>query len=282
MLRPLLVIIVAASACSAPGTPGATPGTAKDAPPAKAPAPVPATVPAAAPAPTPAPVLGEPFYRPGDRAQQVDAFTFWGWSKDGRYFAYETYDHGPGAATCEGEVDLFVVDADTDTFVKDGHLEFKPAHPDKEPCDPPDLHAAMDAVRPALLKKYGIDPGHLCAPIQPKLLGDAPPHGKRYALPLPSGKTAAATLEVLHGGRDTAHEGKGAAFKLSVAVGDAPPLLIEPGQRRRPYVWDYDLGPLFLSPDGSHAAFVINTIRLSFEGDRSSVMTSGVVVPADW
>lgn len=280
MLRPLLCALAVAGACTAPNKPAKI--AAADAPAGTPTDPPKRTTPELPRAPVPAPVLGEPYYRPGDRAQQLDALTFWGWSRDGRYFAFETHFAGPGAATCEGEVDLFVVDADIDIFTKDGHLEIRPTNPDKEPCDPPDLQAAMDVIRPGLLKKYGIDPGHLRAPILPKFVGAGPANVKRYTLELPSGKTASATLEVLHGDRDTAHEGKGSAFKLSVAVGDDPPLLVEPGQFRRPYVWDYDLGPLFLSPDGSHAALMVHTTRLSFEGDRASTMANAIVIPAGW
>lgn len=230
-------------------------------------------------APAPSPVVGAPYHRTGDRGRQVDALTFWGWSRDGRYFAFETAYAGPGAAACEGQIDLFVVDADTDTIARDGHLEVHHADPDGEPCDPPDLQATMDAARPALLRRYGVEPGHLRAPIEPRPA--AASDGKRYTLALPSGRVVEATLSVRHGGRDVAHEG-GASFTLELAAAGGPPLLVEPGQRRRPFVWDYALGPLFVSPDGGHAALLVRTTRLSFEGDRTSAMATSFVVPAGW
>lgn len=281
MRRLLPCALALASACTAPARPDAT--AASSAASAGAPPVEPGPGPAPKPEPAP-PVLGKPYHRPGDRADQLDGLTFWGFSKDGRYFAFETSFAGPGAATCEGEVDLFIVDADTDSFVPDGHVEIRPKHPDAEPCDPPDLQAAMDGQRPVLLRKYGIEPGHLLPPVEPAPAGEPRPGVERYTLPLPSGGSGIAELEVLHGGRDTAHEGKGAAFKLSVVVGEAPPLLIEPGQRRRPYVWDYDFGHglVFYSPDRTHAALLTATIQLSFEGDRTSYLANGIVIPAHW
>jgi hypothetical protein len=285
-MRRLLPSALALAACTGQPRPDATPTAATAATATAVPTPQPAeTAPAPAPHPEPAPpVLGKPFHRPGDRAEQLDALTVWGWSKDGRYFAFETAFAGPGAATCEGEVDLYIVDADTDSFPPDGHLEIRPKHADVEPCDPPDLQAAMDAQRPLLLRKYGIEPGHLLPPVEPVAAGEPRPGVERHKLPLPSGGTGLAELEVLHGGRDHAHEGKGAAFKLSVTVGEAPPLLIEPGQLRRPYIWDYDFGRglAFYSPDRSHAALLTATIQISFEGDRTSYHANGIVLPASW
>lgn len=260
LLRPLLCALVVA-ACDATARPAE---------------PTPVAVP-----PDPAPVVGAPYQRPGDRARQVDALTFWGWSRDGRYFAFETAYAGPGAATCEGELDLYVVDADTDTFARDGHLTIRHTDPDREPCDPPDLQAAMDAARPALLRRYGVEPGRLRAPIEPRPAAGTTADTKRYTLALPSGRLVDATLAVLHGGRDVAHEG-GAAFTLGLAIAGGPALVVEPGQRRRPFVWDYALGPLFLSPDGGRAALLVHTTRLSFEGDRTSAMATAFVVPTGW
>jgi hypothetical protein len=286
MRRTLPAVLLLAACTGQPRHDAPTTAATATAASATAPAPSPPVEPATpAPHPEPAPpVVGKPFHRPGDRADQLDGLTFWGFSKDGRYFAFETAYAGPGATVCEGQVDLFIVDADTDSFPPDGHIEIRPKHADIEPCDPPDLQAAMDAQRPVLLRKYGIEPGHLLPPAEPLAAGEPRPGVERYKLPLPSGGTGIAELEVLDGGRETAHEGKGAAFKLSVTVGEAPPLLIEPGQRRRPYIWDYDFGRglAFYSPDRSHAALLTATIQLSFEGDRTSYLANGIVLPASW
>ena len=77
MLRPLLCALAVAGACTAsnkPAKPAAgAPADARANPasPAQAAVEQPRAL-------VPPPVLGEPFYRPGDRAQQIDAFTFWG------------------------------------------------------------------------------------------------------------------------------------------------------------------------------------------------------------
>lgn len=210
--------------------------------------------------------------------------TFWGWSPDGRYFAYETFDRGPGGAVCEGAARLFVVDADADVLVVGGYLERRPDHPDQEPCTPPDLRAAIAPQREALLREHGIEVGHVLAPIEPTSAPAPAPGVKAYAIPLPSGRSATATLEVIDGDRERAFEGKGSAFKLALAVGGQPAFTVSPGQRRLPYVWDYDLerGLVFTSPDGSHMAILTATTELSFEGDHTSWVHSAFRIPAGW
>lgn len=255
-----------------------------DAPPAARPIPaVPTPEPPASECPTSA-LPAVPFERAGDRRQQLDALTFWGWSADGRRFAYETFDAGPGAATCEGAIRLLVLDADTGSLAPDGLREIRPTHPDSEPCDPPDLDAAMAAERTAVLGRHGISLGNLLAPVEP-LPAPAPRPGvKAYAILLPSGQTATATLEVLHGERDQAFQGEGAAFKLELAVPDRPPLVLESGQSRYPYLWNFDLdrGLVFVDPAGTHLALLLATTQISFEGDRTSYIARAFEIPPGW
>lgn len=266
-----LCALALAAACSAPDAPAVRP----------APAPAPAEP--AAYCPTPG-TLGAPYERAGDRRQQRDALTVWGWSRDGRRFAYETFDAGPGAATCEGTVRLLVIDADTGALAPDGLHELRPAHPDQEPCEPPDLRAAMAARRPAILERHGIDVGHLLAPAEP-LAAPAPrPGASAHAILLPSGTTATATLEVLHGDRERAFHGEGAAFKLELAVPGQPPLVLESGSSPHPYLWNFDLdrGLVFVSPDGTHLALLLATTQVSFEGDRTSYIARAFRIPPHW
>ncbi|MDC0720999.1 DUF2259 domain-containing protein [Nannocystis bainbridge] len=268
MLPRLAFAALLVSACTAPDAPQAAP---------------PATPRAEAPAPAPESpkTLGAAFEQPGDPRQQIDRLTVWGWSRDGRYFAFETFDAGPGAATCEGAARLFVVDADSDTFVPDGVVEVRPNSPDAQPCDPPDLRAALAPKRTALLQKHGIEVGHLLAPTEPKPAAAARPGAKTYSIALPPAREALATIEVLGGDREHAHEGKGAAFKLALELADHTALQLEPGVRRRPYIWNYDLdrGLVFTSPDGTHMAVLTATTELSFEGDRTSWMTNAFRLP---
>ena len=58
------------------------------------------------------------------------------------------------------------------------------------------------------------------------------PGVKAYAILLPSGHTATATLAVQDGDRERAHEGKGSSFKLDLALPDHPTKQLEPGVRR--------------------------------------------------
>lgn len=273
MPRRLLGAVLLAGACSA------SPSASKPACPGAAD--VDAECPAPAATPTP---LGAPYQRAGDPRRQDDALTFWGWSRDGRYFAYETFDRGPGAATCEGAVRLFVVDADADVLVPGGYVERRPDHPDQEPCTPPDLRAAIAPQRAALLQEHGIEVGHVLAPAEPAAVPAPAPGLKAYAVPLPSGRTATATIQVIGGDRERAFEAQGSAFRLDLAVGGQPALTLSPGLRRRPYIWDYDLdrGLVFTSPDGSHMAILTATTEISFEGDRTSWTHSAFRIPAGW
>lgn len=270
----LLCVLALAGACTAPPRPA----TKADEPPTPAHPLAPAPAPTPTPA-EPAPTLGAPYHRPGDRAAQVDGLTFWGWSADGRRFAFETAFAGAGGAACEGEVDLYIVDAERDHFVEGGHVEVKHTSPDAEPCDPPDLQAAMDARRPALLAAHGVVVGNLRAPVAPLSVGDG--RNDIFMLNLPSGKLANLDIDVLYGDRERAHEAQGAAFKLTLEVLGHPPLVVEAGTRRRPHVWDYDPGRglAFFSPDGRHAAILTAAIALSYEGDRTSFIANGLRLP---
>ena len=241
------------------------------------------TSPAPEPAPAPAPKLAPAAYtRAGDRAAQRDELTFWGFSADGRRYAFETFYYGPGAAECEGLATFIVVDADTDTFADGTPYELKHKQPDAERCDPPDLRAEMSRHREELLHRHGIVLGNQGTPYIP-IRESASPPGKAptWNIGLP-GVTLRAELEVLHGGRSNAGD-PGAAYTLTVSTGGAAPaIVVEPGKRRRPFVWDYTLegGVVFASPDGQHLAFIIPTQQLSFEGDRHSYMSNGIKTPA--
>ncbi|WAS95944.1 DUF2259 domain-containing protein [Nannocystis punicea] len=268
----LLVAVLLASACTAPnGPPAAQPEVPRE------------EATPAAECPTP-PTLGAPFEQPGEPRQQIDHLTVWGWSRDGRYFAFETFDAGPGAATCEGAARLFVVDSDSDTLVPGGYVEVRPKSPDAEPCDPPDLRAALAPRRTALLQSHGIELGYLLAPTEPQEAAAPRPGTRAYAILLPSGKTAFAWLEVLGGDREKAHEGKGSAFQLDLNLKGYATLRLEPGVRKRPYIWNYDLdrGLVFTSPDGTHMAIMTATTELSFEGDRTSWIATTFRIPANW
>lgn len=269
MLHRCLGAVLLVSACSAPSPSAPQPACPGATPDGECPSPSPAT-------------LGAAYQRPGDPRQQVDALTFWGWSKDGRYFAYETFDRGPGGAVCEGAVRLFVVDADSDVLVPGGYLERRPDSPDAQPCTPPDLQAAIAPQRAALLQQHGIEVGHLLAPAEPAAKPSSA-NTKAHAIPLPSGRTATATLEVLDGDRERAHEAQ-SAFKLDLALDGKPSVNLSPGQLRRPYIWNYDLdrGLVFTSPDASHMAILIATTEMSFEGDRTSWIHNAFRIPEGW
>ena len=90
-------------------------------------------------------------------------------------------------------------------------------------------------------------------------------------------------VEVIDGDREKVGE-RGAAYKLTLVREGQPPRIIEPGTRRRPFVWDYNLdeGVVFVGPEGRHLAIVLGTAQRSFEGDRHSYMSNAVKLPDGW
>ena len=233
--------------------------------------------PTPAPSPIPEPEAG-PYTRPGDRALQRDELTFWGFSADGRRYAFETYYYGPGAAECEGLATLHVVDADTDTFAEGSPLEIKHREPGAERCEPPDLKAEMARHRDELLHRHGIvvsNQGTAIVPNRDASRGSKP----TWTLDLPGGPLRA-ELEVLFGGRENAGQ-PGGAYTLTLRGPGDLVTIVEAGKHRRPFVWDYSLdgGVAFLAPDSKHLAIVLTTKQLSFEGDRHSYMSNGLKTP---
>lgn len=237
-----------------------------------------------APTPAPPPAASGPFTRAGDRATQTDDFTFWGWSPDDQRFAFEVHDHGPGARACEGSYTLYVVDVAADKFVDGTPLKVEHRTPGDDRCDPPDLGAEMARLRPAALAQHGIDPARQRSPVSPTPLTTTTGREKHpsWSLLLGGGAPLTAELEVLHGGREAAGE-PGAAYRLTLRR-DTTRKVVEPGTRRRPFVWNYSLdrGLAFVAPGGRSLALFVATTQLSFEGDRRSLMSNGLVLPPEW
>lgn len=275
MLRVALVLVLL-TACGAPELQPLHEAKKRE---ADKPPPTPTPPPAPEPEPEP-----EPFRRAGDPKQQRDLLQFWGFSADGLRYAFETYDHGPGAVKCEGEASLFIVDAEQDSFVDGLPLILKHKQPDAERCDPPDLRAELDRHRDELFHRHGIIVGNQGPAIVPRPAVTTSGSGRSSTLDLPSGKQLRAQLEVLDGDREKVGE-RGAAYRLTLAAdGDPAPRIVEPGERRRPWIWDYDLdqGLAFIGPDGHHMALLLATTRRSFEGDRHSYMSNGLRLDDSW
>ncbi len=240
------------------------------------------------PTPTPTPPPEPPataYLKPGNPVTQHDELRFHGWSPDSQRFAFETFDHGPSATRCEGLASLYVVDVATNTFVDGSPLELRHREPEPDDgrCDPPDLRAEMDRHRPEVLHRHGIVVGNQGPPIIPTLEINTRGVAKVARIDLAEGRSLRSELQVLHGGRDKVSK-QGAAYKLTLFGPTPAPLVVEPGQRRRPFIWDYsvDEGLVFLAPNAQHLALLVATTRLSFEGDRHSFMGHGVVLPEGW
>lgn len=263
----LLLAAFALTACSS-STP--TPTTEPPTAPAS-----PTPAPEATPEATPAPVatVGKPWVLSRDRGPHgyVDTFTFYGWSEDGLRYAFEVFEETQGA-DCGAKHHLFVVDASKDAYAPGGTAVIKHDSPEGGPdgCSPKSLEPLAEAARRTLLGKHGIRAGHLTEPRTVAALGG-------------SGLLGAGDLRFAFGvehdaGDDIYGEAArtGAAYSL-VLDPEGTSRTIEPGTRRRPYVLRYALAgnPVFVSPDGRHAAVVISRIHTAFEGSRLSWMTNG-------
>ncbi len=289
--RPILLTLALLTACGAPVVqpleeakrrePDSTapkPKTADKAGDKTTPASTPESAEPAAPAP-----VAEPYARAGDPKDQRDELRFWGFSADGTRYAFETFYAGPGATTCEGQASLFIVDADSDSFVAGSPLVLKHKQPDAERCDPPDLRAEMDRHREQLLHRHGIVTGNQGPAIVPAPAVNTKGTARASTVALPAGSTLRAEIQVIDGDREKVGE-RGAAYKLSLIKEGQAPKVIEPGTRRRPFMWDYNLdeGVVFVGPDGRHLAIVLGTAQRSFEGDRHSYMSNAVKLPDGW
>lgn len=216
-----------------------------------------------------------PYVREGDAATGIDDFAFWGWSEDGRYYAFETFHAGAGMANCEGEAELSIVDAQTDRYADDGHVRLQHADAEAETCDPPDLKQELAYRRAPRLERYGISPEHVGGP----LAFEGGPERFRLALP-DGGLPITFTLHVLHGSSDPMEAAEGAAYVLRMEQSGMSPVVVELGRRRRPWTLSYglDQGMAFIGPKGRHAAILVAQRQVMPEGVRTTWMSNGVTL----
>ncbi len=275
-----LALLLLLAACD-PADP--VPDPPPEATPAATPEATPAATPAATPLPTPeaTPALRAPYHRASARkgTSTYDAFTFWGWSADGHFYAFETFDPGPGATECEGRYDLFIIDARSDKYADGGHVRLQ--HEEPEPasgvCSPKDLASAWPSKRDGALKKAGIVRGALRGPVTYQAVDE----GGLWEVATPTGPIQV-SFAVDTPGREgvMSSPGAGAAYTLKVRrTGEW--IVVEPGTRRRETVHNYALldAFAFFSPSGAHAALFVSRTHLSFEGDRITFMSNGIPVP---
>ena len=221
----------------------------------------------------PAPALLGAAWSPEPRKGHayVDALTFHGWSADGVRYAFEVSEESQ-ATECGAKHHLFVVDASKDAYAPGGTATIAHDSPEGGPngCSPRDLAPILAAKRAELLSAHGIEVGRIVAPQSLAPLGG-------------SGLFTAGDLRfafaVKHAAGDDIYgeaAAKGAAYTLTLDPEGAARVL-EPGTRRRPYVLHYALtgNPVFVSPDGAHAAIVVSRVHTAFEGTRLSWMTNG-------
>lgn len=276
----LITILLASAGCNGKGDakvpdPGATrthaPRTTAE-PTAQPTAPETKADPEAPDRPSPGPSAA--YRRPGDPAAGVDEFVFWGWSEDGRYYAFETQHHGSDMAHCEGEVELTIVDAQADRYAADGHVLLEYEDAEAKTCDPPDLAVELAHRRGPLLERYGISAGYLGGPIG--LEG----RDERWSFAPPDGGAVDLTFRVKHGTDDPMEAADGAAFVLKIKQPGMSEVVVEDGRRRRPWTLRYGLaeGMVFVGPKGRQAAIMVAQHETMPEGVRTTWMSSGITL----
>lgn len=218
--------------------------------------------------PAPAPVKTDRPYQlapvTGPEGPQ-DGFTFWGWSPDGRHYAYELFYPGSGAVDCDMRGELIVVDAHKDAYAPDGRLVF--AYPSPEgPCIGPSPTDQAEIGRGSHLQRFNI---------QPLVSGIFNTNRSTDWLVEPADVGHFRLTLAQTGGSNLS-----AGYRLELhEVGHAGmPKVIEDGERQRELVLGYAVHGVFLSPDRSHIAVVIEKSTQEFEAIGRSYMTNGAAL----
>jgi hypothetical protein len=168
-------------------------------------------------------------YREPQRAMR-DSFTFWGWSDDGRRFAYETYSSSGGEPTdCSETAVLIVHDAARDRIFPDGTLRVASGAADgKGHCRTPDVQAALARRRDAHLRRHHVTVhGVEARRLEPDPAG-------RWTVALCPAHTASVQLEARDEDREDVQQDPtrmGASYRLLITLDGAPPREIMTGPR---------------------------------------------------
>lgn len=242
----------------------------EDVPPESTSKPVAEVTPETTPAPVPTGWL-----MPKKQNVVADSFTFLGWSRDGRRYAFQNYVRAQGAS-CSARYEVFVVDAATDSLPAGGKLDVRHESPEGGPdgCSPPTLEPALEEGRSRMLEAHGVEVGNLVPPTYVT-------HNQEAGLFMAAyeGGKLPFTFVVRHPTPDPYSEDakKGAGYVLTLHPEGGSPRVIEPGTHRREYVLSYSVldAPFFVSPDGAHAALIVRRSHTAFEGTRTSYMSNG-------
>ncbi len=227
--------------------------------------------------PPPAPSVAAPaeaetsssaYVRTGDKARNIDDFSFLGWSSDSHFFAFQTHYHGPQMAHCEGEAALTIVDATTDRVAPGGHISFKYPEPEASECGTSPAQRLKE-VAPAALNKYGIESQSAGTP--DRLVSEH----QLYAF---AGKSVPHKIEFFVKHKSENYDPEGAAYFLALVPSNDKKQVIESGTKRRPYVMDYDLetSMAFVSPNKKQLALFIGMTMSDAEGPRHSWKANGI------
>ena len=257
---------------AAPTSGEAAPGAPEGAPEAGPSAAAPAEEPAADPGPEAPPPAGVFELAPEQAVAKVaDRFVLWGWSGDSERYAFSTYSPGQGGRACDDSVEFFVVDAGRDAFVKGAYAEHAYGPEGDEVCPEPHPHRAHDEALPARLAEHGIIEGQVGT-----RLALAPAGEGRWSVALPGGTGELAFW--VTGDARPAEGQEGNGYRAVLSLGGEQ-LVVEPGTRRRDWIWDYAPQALFLAPDGAHGLLVVERQGMGYEATHFTFMTNGFVLP---
>ena len=198
----------------------------------------------------------------------TDGFTFWGWSSDSSHYAYSLLSPSSGGVECDATASLIVVDATTDAYATGGVHRFAWPHPEG-PCEGLSPQEQLDAARPAVLARFGIEVG---APVLLNSEGVTD-----WVLTPPAGPHFGLTLVVTDDDPDD--DALGYQLTLRELGHAGKPVIVEDGSRQRDFTYDYTPAAVVLAPDGQHIAVIITMTVQSYEGTRTTWMTNGATLP---
>jgi len=169
---------------------------------------------------------------------------------------------GDGAWECDfGSYELQIINAKTDSWVKGARVKVSNKESQTGDClfTPEQLSQRFESKRDASLRRFGIVTGYYSKPLPIR------PSGQNYVFPYQNQK---ALLSFSVRKQDFYNAGYYLSWRSPIYK------KIERGKIRE-NIMHYELHSVFLSPDGSHIAFLIRRLERVFEGEEWSFMSNG-------
>lgn len=193
-----------------------------------------------------------PYY---EKPRMGDALTFWGWSADGRQFAYETWTNGGGEPLdCHDEAVLTIYDAVKDRATMGGVVRSTSVG-NSDRCTNPDVRATMNRDRAAHLRRH-----HVTERFAGPLRFQVASGGGSGTLALSGTTVLQARLSIRDGNRRDVMANSsrpGMSYRLSVVVGAGQKRVIAEGPRRGALSLSLDGALVFVGPTEHFAALCL-------------------------